>query len=119
MIARVDALLAAFLDGRAATFAELGADLVPVAEAALSLVLDGGKRLRPTFAYWGWRTVRGDEDDDTALMTAAASLELLHACALVHDDVMDASDTRRGKPAAHAAFARRHREHGWYLPNDE
>ena len=46
-------------------------------------------------------------------MTAAASLELLHGCALVHDDVMDASGTRRGRPAAHAAFAAIHRERGW------
>jgi len=113
VIARVDAALAAFLDGRAKALAPLGADLVPVAEVARRFVLDGGKRLRPTFAYWGWRAVRDEAADDDALVTAAASLELLHACALVHDDVMDASDTRRGQPAAHAAFAQLHRESGW------
>jgi geranylgeranyl diphosphate synthase type I len=113
VIERVDAELAAFLDDRALAFAGLGDDLVPVSAAARTFVLDGGKRLRPTFAYWGWRTVRGSEDDDRGLITAAASLELLHACALVHDDVMDASDTRRGRPAAHTAFAGMHREHGW------
>jgi geranylgeranyl diphosphate synthase type I len=113
VIGRVDTALGAFLDGRAAAFAGLGADLVPVITAARTLVLDGGKRLRPTFVYWGWRAVRGPQEDDTALLTAAASLELLHACALVHDDVMDASATRRGRPAAHTAFADLHREHGW------
>jgi geranylgeranyl diphosphate synthase, type I len=113
LIERVDAELAGFLAGRAQAFAALGPDLVPVSDAARSMVLDGGKRLRPSFAYWGWRTVRSGDDDDRALVTAAASLELLHACALVHDDVMDASDTRRGRPAAHAAFARMHREAGW------
>ena len=83
-----------------------------MAEAARAFVLDGGKRLRPSFAYWGWRTVQATSADDRALVTAAASLELLHACALVHDDVMDASETRRGRPAAHAAFAALHRASG-------
>jgi geranylgeranyl diphosphate synthase, type I len=113
VIMRVDTELAAFLDERGQAFAQLGADLAPVISAARTLVLDGGKRLRPTFAYWGWRTVHGADEDDSGLLTAAASLELLHACALVHDDVMDASATRRGRPAAHTAFARLHREGGW------
>ena len=113
VIARVDAELAAFLDECAATLSRLGNDLAPVSAAARRFVLDGGKRLRPTFAYWGWRTVHAEDDDDSALITAAASLELLHACALVHDDVMDASATRRGRPAAHAAFAELHRAEDW------
>jgi geranylgeranyl diphosphate synthase type I len=113
LIARVDSALADFLAGRAAALAEAGADLAPLADAARAFVLDGGKRLRPTFAYWGWRTVRSTSADDRGLVTAAASLELLHACALVHDDVMDASQTRRGRPAAHAAFATLHRASGW------
>jgi geranylgeranyl diphosphate synthase, type I len=113
VIARVDAELAQFLDECAATLSRLGSDLAPVSEAARRFVLDGGKRLRPTFAYWGWRTVHVEDEDDSALITAAASLELLHACALVHDDVMDASATRRGRPAAHAAFAELHRSAGW------
>ncbi len=113
MVAHIDSALTAYLDGRAATLAAVGAELAPVAEQARRFVLDGGKRLRPMFAYWGWRSVRAVDDDDSALVTAAASLELLHACALVHDDVMDASDTRRGKPATHAAFAAMHRAAGW------
>jgi geranylgeranyl diphosphate synthase, type I len=113
VIARVDAELATYLDECAAALGRLGADLAPVAGAARRFVLDGGKRLRPTFAYWGWRTVHGADEDDLSLVTAAASLELLHACALVHDDVMDASATRRGRPAAHAAFAELHRDAGW------
>ena len=113
VIARVDAELAAFLDECAATLSRLGDDLAPVSDAARRFVLDGGKRLRPTFAYWGWRTVHTEDEDDSALITAAASLELLHACALVHDDVMDASATRRGRPAAHASFAELHRAEGW------
>lgn len=113
VIARVDAELAAFLEECATFLSRLGSDLAPVSDAARRFVLDGGKRLRPTFAYWGWRTVHTEDEDDTALISAAASLELLHACALVHDDVMDASATRRGRPAAHAAFADLHRAQGW------
>ncbi|PZS19607.1 MAG: polyprenyl synthetase [Pseudonocardiales bacterium] len=113
LVERVDSALAGFLDARTASLAEVGKDLEPVAQAARAFVLDGGKRLRPSFAYWGWRTVRAASADDRALVTAAASLELLHACALVHDDVMDASQLRRGRPAAHAAFAALHRASGW------
>ncbi len=51
--------------------------------------------------------------DPVSLLRACASLELLHASALVHDDYMDASDVRRGRPATHRAFERIHREHGW------
>ncbi|MEO9139593.1 MAG: polyprenyl synthetase family protein [Jatrophihabitans sp.] len=112
LVERIDAGLIAFLDERQASLADLGDDLVPVLQAVRSFVLDGGKRLRPRFVYWGWRSA-GTHDPDAAVITAAASLELLHACALVHDDVMDASDTRRGNPAVHAAFASIHREAGW------
>lgn len=110
---RVDTALATFLHARAASLASVGPELADVAEATRSFVLDGGKRMRPRFAYWGWRTIKDATDDDSGLVTAAASLELLHACALVHDDVMDDSDTRRGKPATHTAFASLHRAAGW------
>ena len=85
---------------------DLHADLAPLAELARAAVLDGGKRLRPTFTYWGWRSVQpAGADGEDGLVRAAAALELLHACALVHDDLIDASDTRRGQPAAHVRFA--------------
>jgi geranylgeranyl diphosphate synthase, type I len=113
VITRVDKALSDFLDGRTESLMAVGPELAPVADQARTFVLDGGKRLRPTFAYWGWRCTRGASDDDSALIDAAASLELLHACALVHDDVMDASDTRRGRPATHAAFANLHRASHW------
>jgi geranylgeranyl diphosphate synthase, type I len=113
LITRVDAALRTFLDGRAASLAAVGPELRPVVDAARRIVLHGGKRLRPRFAYWGWRSVRSAADDDAALVTAAASLELLHSCALVHDDLIDASGTRRGHPAAHTAFESLHRAEGW------
>ena len=71
--------------------------------------VSGGKCLRSTFMYLGW--LCGAEPSDTALR-AAANLELLHAFALLQDDVMDDSDSRRGRPAVHNQLARLHREHG-------
>ncbi len=112
--ARVHAALSDFLDLRSAALLAVGSELTPVLAEARAFVLSGGKRLRPTFAYWGWRAAApGPDADEAAIVTAAASLELLHACALVHDDLMDDSATRRGRPAAHAAFTALHREQGW------
>jgi geranylgeranyl diphosphate synthase type I len=79
-------------------------------------VVSGGKRFRAAFCYWGFRAVAGtsyDAADEDSLVRACASLELLHASALVHDDVMDASDTRRGRPATHRGFETEHRREGW------
>ncbi len=112
---QVDATLSRFLDARARSLESVGPEIAPLAAAARQLVLGGGKRLRPRFTYWGWRAAHDDdaEHDAATVIDAAAALELLHACALVHDDVMDASATRRGRPAAHADFAARHRAAGW------
>src|SRR6266852_8171508 len=79
---------------------------------ALSSLLAGGKRLRPAFCYWGWRGAGGA--DCPQILAAAAALELLHAGALVHDDVMDGSDTRRGQPSLHRQFADRHAARRWH-----
>jgi len=76
-----------------------------------------GKRLRPAFCYWGWRG-GGGARHDLGIVTAAAALELLQAAAIVHDDVMDASDTRRGKPSVHRQFAQLHQDCGWSGPAD-
>lgn len=107
----VNAVLASYLDDRAASLARVGPELADLSGAARRIVLDGGKRLRPLFAYWGWRAVR--DDVDASLVQAAASLELLHSCALVHDDLIDRSETRRGNLAAHSAFAAAHDERSW------
>ena len=74
--------------------------------------VSGGKRFRAAFCWWGHLAVAEPEDRD-GLLKACASLELLHASALVHDDVMDASDVRRGRPATHRAFEALHRERQW------
>ncbi|TMK49438.1 MAG: polyprenyl synthetase family protein, partial [Actinobacteria bacterium] len=63
----------------------------------------GGKRIRPAFCYWGYRAAGGD--DGEPIVRAAAALELFHTFALIHDDVMDESETRRGQASTYARFA--------------
>jgi geranylgeranyl diphosphate synthase, type I len=101
--------LAGFLDEQRGVLAAMDPVLLPVVDEVRALA-DGGKRLRPLFAYWGWRATRGEgpADDDAAVLRAVAALEFVHASALVHDDVMDGALTRRGRPATHVGFAARH-----------
>ncbi|MCA1712028.1 MAG: polyprenyl synthetase family protein [Actinobacteria bacterium] len=109
---RVGKALAAFLSGQAPRLDAISEQLGPLQDALGAFLLDGGKRLRPAFCYWGFRGAGGSDSD--AVVTAAASLELLQACALIHDDVMDGSDTRRGQPAMHRRFAALHRGEDWH-----
>jgi geranylgeranyl diphosphate synthase type I len=97
----VGAALASFLARQQAVLRGVGDDLEPCLTAIEGL-LGAGKRLRPAFCYWGWRSAGGQ--DCPEILATAAALELLQASALVHDDVIDASDTRRGLPAVHRQF---------------
>ena len=81
-----------------------------VTDEIQGLVAAGGKRLRPAFVYWGHRATGADHDE--AVLRPAAAVELLHTFALLHDDVMDRSATRRGRPSAHASLAADHRTRG-------
>lgn len=88
-------------------------------------LLSGGKRFRALFCYWGWQSVAGLSSSDdpfaensasedlTGVLLSASALELFHAAALVHDDIMDRSDTRRGAPSAHRRFEKMHIDGGW------
>jgi geranylgeranyl diphosphate synthase type I len=87
-------------------------ELLPPLEALRRFVLDGGKRLRPAFCHWAF-VGAGGEPDDPAVIDAGAALELLHAFALLHDDVMDGSHLRRGRTTVHIDFAARHGDAGW------
>lgn len=90
---------------------ELAHTGVDVAGDVLLGFVQGGKFLRSTFAYIGWSCGSPDQTVTAhrAALRAAASLELLHAFALMQDDVMDNSAMRRGRPTAHVSFADWHR----------
>lgn len=103
----VEDTLAAFLATQSDSLISLDPALEPLAGAVRDAALGGGKRLRPLFAYWGWRA-NGGADPVEAVVAALAALELLHAFALIHDDVMDRSGTRRGRPTAHRSLATAH-----------
>lgn len=104
--------LVGFLGAEVLALGELDPDLAPFAAVARDMALDGGKRLRPTFAYWGWRGVAGPDADPAAILPAFAALELLHTFALIHDDLMDRGTWRRGRPTAHLRYAGDHRAAG-------
>ncbi len=108
----IDARLEALLEAEVARWAGFDPDLEAPLEALRTFVLGGGKRLRPSFCHWGFVGVGGDPTDPVWI-EAGAALELLHCFALVHDDVMDGSGTRRGLPTVHQAFEERHRAAGW------
>jgi geranylgeranyl diphosphate synthase type I len=110
VLSTLDAALTEFLDRATADMVALDPGLQPLARVARDAVLNGGKRMRPTFGYWGWRGLVGPDEPLAPVLPALAALELLHAFALVHDDVMDASDLRRGRPTAHRALAHLHRQ---------
>jgi geranylgeranyl diphosphate synthase type I len=113
----IESTLQAFINIQSQWLDRLGPDAQRLVEHA-RISIGGGKRFRAAFCWWGHHAVTdlGDpagRGDPVSLLRACASLELLHASALVHDDYMDASDVRRGRPATHRAFERIHREHGW------
>jgi geranylgeranyl diphosphate synthase type I len=111
--AAVSAEISAFLDRQLLVVQSMGPELEPVHRMAAAL-LSGGKRIRPAFCVWGFLAAAGEPGptDLRPLLAAAASLDVLHVSALVHDDVMDASDLRRGQPAAHRQFETLHSQGG-------
>jgi geranylgeranyl diphosphate synthase, type I len=110
----VSAEISAFLSEQSAVLDSMGPELVPVHLMANQL-LCGGKRIRPAFCVWGYVAAAGIPTDEQLkpLLAAAGSLDVLHVSALVHDDLMDSSDLRRGRPAAHRQFEALHANAGW------
>ncbi len=106
------------IDAHRADLEPLGPDAAPLLDEAASF-LTGGKRFRALFAVHGYRAIRPldinapVDAEFGALLDAACALELFHAAALIHDDVIDRSDTRRGRPSVHRTFAALHEQHGY------
>jgi geranylgeranyl diphosphate synthase type I len=110
--ARVEARLRTVLGAETARWAAFDEDLRAPLEQIGRLVLGGGKRLRPSFCHWGF-VGAGGHPDDQRIIDAGAALELMHAFALFHDDVMDDAVSRRGTPTTHTVFAGAHAASGW------
>ncbi|MBV9950596.1 MAG: isopentenyl-diphosphate Delta-isomerase [Acidimicrobiia bacterium] len=100
----VERRLRRFVRQQASLLTALDVEVCDITDAVVGLVERGGKRLRPAFVHWGHAATGADPDE--RVVTAAAAMELLHTFALLHDDVMDRSATRRGAPAAHVTLAR-------------
>ncbi len=107
-----------FMEDRRLEFESISSDLAPIIDYTKDL-LRGGKRFRALFCYWAWLGYLEDQklaQSDEALASIVkicAALEMFHAAALVHDDLIDQSDTRRGKPAIHKKFEQLHKESNW------
>lgn len=111
---RVQAALRRHLAARREVVAGVDPRVDRLAGLLADFVLDGGKRMRPRFALAGWAAAGPDEGSaPDEVVAACAALELIQACALVHDDIVDASDTRRGRPTVHRATEAVHRENSW------
>lgn len=111
----VRAELADFLKDREPQIAKIGKPVTEAIEHLERFILDGGKRIRPLYAWAGFVAADGllGDEDPKAVLRAASSLEFIQSCALIHDDIVDASDTRRGNPTVHRAVEAKHRELGW------
>jgi geranylgeranyl diphosphate synthase, type I len=107
---RVDDELDRFLTTQAVAMSSLDPDVAPLFDELRRVVGSGGKRLRPVFCCLGHLAAGGEVGDGA--IRAASALELLHTFAIVHDDVMDRSSTRRGAPASWVHLAEEHRRTG-------
>lgn len=109
--------LAQIFEQESLSLQNIGVELTPVSDSLGRFLLDSGKRLRPLFATIGFLGAGGTLSPE--IIRATASLELVHVCALIHDDVMDASDTRRGAPAIHKQFQARHQSEGLHGSSEQ
>jgi len=108
-----------FCDEKREQLSEISEDLIPIIDYTQEL-LQGGKRFRALFAYWAWAASLPPGSNPSELIEQAngivgiaSALEIFHGAALVHDDLMDQSDTRRGKPSIHKRFESMHTEKGF------
>ena len=117
----VDAQLKEYLSHSQEEFSHIGSLVGGAITVLRDFIVNGGKRVRPTFAWAGIRAALegggGSSPaagiDQAAILNALSAFEFIQACALIHDDIIDRSDTRRGFPTAHRTFESRHRERDW------
>ena len=112
-VAAVAGKLTDFLTARTTVMSAISPDIDPLM-GSISNLVTGGKRLRALMCYWGWRGAGGGAGA-REVVTAGSALELFQAAALIHDDIIDRSDTRRGGPSVHRRFSELHASQGWAL----
>ncbi|MCY0904227.1 polyprenyl synthetase family protein [Arthrobacter sp. H14-L1] len=112
-IASVARELAVFLDSKREMLTAISPDTLVLLDSIRTLVT-GGKRLRALMCYWGWRGAGGGEES-SEIIAAGVALELFQAAALIHDDIIDRSDIRRGGPSVHRRFSLLHAANRWSL----
>ena len=110
---RLAADLEDFLERQREVLLDVSEESVPLLGAVHTLS-KGGKRMRALLNYWGWRGAGGEALGAPAVRSGLA-LELFQSAALIHDDIIDRSDTRRGAPSVHRHFANRHTDENWHL----
>ncbi|ABY24235.1 dimethylallyltransferase [Renibacterium salmoninarum ATCC 33209] len=103
-----------FLAVKRNELAEISVD-APALIDTISGLVTGGKRMRALLCYWGWRGAGGNPETSSPITTAGAALELFQAAALIHDDIIDRSDIRRGAPSVHRQFSQLHQRQRWAL----
>ena len=114
LLALVQTKLDQFCDQKRLDLQEISEDLEPIIDYTQSL-LSGGKRFRALFCFWAFAGYQQNDVEvsklslDDPIIGIAAALEMFHAAALVHDDLIDQSDTRRGETAVHKKFEALHK----------
>ncbi|TKV28239.1 polyprenyl synthetase family protein [Arthrobacter sp. NamB2] len=102
-----------FLTNQRDVLAAISVESLPLITSIAALT-SGGKRMRALLCYWGWRAAGGSPAAPAPVM-AGTALEFFQAAALIHDDIIDRSDTRRGRPSVHREFTTQHADAGWHL----
>ncbi|MGB5760364.1 MAG: polyprenyl synthetase family protein [Acidimicrobiales bacterium] len=119
---KVDARLQAVLDEQSDHWRSVDPRLGEAVDELARIVTSGGKRLRAAFCYWAWRGSGGPDhpaalanelDPEELVINMGAAFEFLQVFALIHDDIMDDSATRRGATTVHVNHAERLAEQGW------
>ncbi|MES1242934.1 MAG: polyprenyl synthetase family protein [Acidobacteriota bacterium] len=108
---RLDRELDAWLE-RKRRLASGSPEMLELIDGVGQLAVHGGKRLRPALVYHACRACGGPPDAD--VLPLALATELLHTYLLIHDDIMDHAEIRRGQPAAHVRFRNAHRASGYH-----
>nr|MDO8115801.1 polyprenyl synthetase family protein [Candidatus Sigynarchaeota archaeon] len=109
-VQKVDAAITRFLDSRARAVED--SFVRHYHDTIRQYIMAGGKRMRPFLVIQAYKGLTGDNNHEN-IYQPSISVEFLHNASLIHDDIIDRDDTRRGQPAFHALFKRFYQEHDY------